>query len=278
MIAVLLALASAVAYSVADFSGGLASRQAHVLRVVAISAPVSLLVEVMLLPILGGDWSSGTLLWGAVSGVASAAAFILLYQSLAIGPMSVLSPITALVSAALPVAVGLIEGERLGPAAIVGAALAATAIILVSLTHAEGTAKVTGIGLLLAIGAGSAIALQLIALDQSPAGSGVAPLLVGRLISGGVVLTAFLALRSRIDPTRPPIATAVLAGGVDALANMFFLVATRHGDLTTAALITALYPAGTIVLARLILHERLGRIQWTGLAAAAGAVILLTGS
>jgi hypothetical protein len=84
--AILLALASAAAYSIADFAGGVATRRAHVLRVVAISAPISLLVELALLPLLGGRWSTAAIVWGAVSGVGSAAAFVLLYQSLAISP------------------------------------------------------------------------------------------------------------------------------------------------------------------------------------------------
>ncbi len=276
MPAILLALASAISYGIADFSGGLAARRAHVLRVVAISAPSSLFVELVLLPFLGGEWSRAAIAWGAVSGVASAAAFLLLYQSLAIGPMSVLSPVTAVVSALLPVLVGVGEGERLGVAAIAGAALATASVILVSVTAEPGSARVTRGALLLAVGAGAAIATQLIALHQSPTNSGVVPLLAGRMVSGSVVLVAYFCLRRTLDPTRPPVALAALAGAVDALANLFFLLSSHHGDLTTAALITALYPAVTVALARVLLDERLGRIQWVGLASAAGAVALLT--
>jgi drug/metabolite transporter (DMT)-like permease len=276
MTAILLALASAAGYGIADFAGGIASRRAHVLRVVAISAPVSLLVELALLPLLGGRWSAAAIGWGAVSGVASAAAFVLLYQSLAIGPMSVLSPITAVVSALLPVLVGVMEGEHLGASGLGGAALAMAAITLVSTTRRPGTVRVGRGALLLAVGAGAAIALQLIALHQSPTGSGVTPLLAGRMVSGGVVLVAFLTFRRTVGPTRPPVALAALAGSVDALANLFFLFASHQGSLATVALITALYPAGTVALARLLLGERLGRAQWIGLASAAGAVALLS--
>ncbi|MFL6040852.1 MAG: EamA family transporter [Gaiellales bacterium] len=274
--AILLALASAAAYSIADFAGGVATRRAHVLRVVAISAPISLLVELALLPLLGGRWSTAAIVWGAVSGVGSAAAFVLLYQSLAIGPMSVVSPVTAVVSAFLPVLVGVLQGERLGVTALIGAGLATAAIVLVSTTSEPGAALVSRGALLLALGAGAAIALQLIALHQSPTGSGVTPLLAGRVVSGGVVLAAFLTFRRAIDPTRPRVALAALAGGVDALANLFFLFASHRGSLAIVALITALYPAGTVALARLLLDERLGRAQWIGLASAAVAVALLT--
>src|SRR3954462_4915099 len=128
----LLAMASSLAYGAADFLGGVASRGAHVLRVVVIAAPASLVVELLLWPAIGAQFDPGAVAWGAASGVASAAAFALLYRTLAIGPMSVLSPITALVSAALPVAVGLISGESLSALAVGGMTLAFVAIVVVS--------------------------------------------------------------------------------------------------------------------------------------------------
>src|SRR3954463_1036440 len=130
--ALFLALASSLAYGAADYLGGVAARGAHVLRVVVIAAPASLLVELLLWPIIGAHFSPGAVAWGAASGVASAAAFALLYRTLAIGPMSVLSPVTALVSAALPVAVGLIGGERLGGLAVGGMLLALAAVVIIS--------------------------------------------------------------------------------------------------------------------------------------------------
>ena len=117
MLVIFLAAASSLGYGVADFAGGMAARRAPALRVAAVSLLVSLALEVALLPALGARWSAPALLWGGASGLASAAASALLYQSLALGPMSVLSPVTAVVSAALPAAAGLAAGERLtGPA------------------------------------------------------------------------------------------------------------------------------------------------------------------
>src|SRR3954451_17470642 len=130
--ALFLALASSLAYGAADFLGGLAARGAHVLRVVVIAAPASLLVELLLWPVVGARFAPGAVTWGAASGLASAAAFALLYRTLAIGPMSVLSPVTALVSAALLVAVGLIGGERLGAVAVGGVVLALVSVVVVS--------------------------------------------------------------------------------------------------------------------------------------------------
>src|SRR3954463_3226540 len=130
--ALFLALMSSLAYGAADFLGGLAARGAHVLRVVVIAAPASLLVELLLWPVVGATFTADAVAWGAASGVASAAAFALLYRTLAIGPMSVLSPVTALVSAARPVAVGLVSGEQLTAIAAAGMVLALGAVVLVS--------------------------------------------------------------------------------------------------------------------------------------------------
>ncbi|MFJ1707070.1 EamA family transporter [Kitasatospora sp. NPDC088346] len=275
MIALLLALGSSVAYGCADFLGGLGSRKAHVLRTVLIAAPASLAVELLLWPVLGASFSPGAIGWGAASGVASAAAFVLLYRTLAIGPMNVLSPVTALVSAALPVAVGLLQGEHLGAAGLVGLPLALLAVVLVSAGPGTGSARPSRTALLLAFGAGAAIALQLVFLHQAPDDSGVAPLIVGRAVSSAVTLAAAVLLRHRLGPERPAYAMSAAAGVLDSVANLLFLLAVRSGDLTVVAVITALYPAGTVLLARAVLHERMHRGQLAGLGVAALAVSLL---
>jgi drug/metabolite transporter (DMT)-like permease len=273
--AVLLALACSVAYGAADFLGGVAARGAHVLLVVVIAAPVSLLVELLLWPVVGASFEPGAVTWGAASGLASAAAFALLYRTLAIGPMSVLSPVTALVSAALPVTVGLLDGERLSGPAVGGMMLAFVAIVVVSGGTDTRGVRPSRTALVLAFGAGAAIALQLVCLDQAPSDSGIAPLLVGRAVSSAVVLAAAFALRARLGGARPSLPASAAAGALDSLANFAFLLAVREGDLAVVAVITALYPAGTVLLARAFLAERIGPTQLTGLGLAAVAVSLL---
>jgi drug/metabolite transporter (DMT)-like permease len=275
VIALLLALGSSLAYGCADFLGGLGARKAHVLRTVMVAAPASLAVELLLWPVLGASFGPAALGWGAASGVASAAAFALLYKTLAIGPMNVLSPVTALVSAALPVGVGLLQGERLGMAGLLGLPLALVAVVLVSAGHGAGAARPSRTALLLAFGAGAAIALQLVFLHQAPAGSGVAPLIIGRAVSSAVTLGAAGILRRRLGPDRPAYALSAAAGVLDSLANLLFLLAARSGDLTVVAVVTALYPAGTVLLARGVLAERIHRGQLAGLGTAAVAVGLL---
>lgn len=275
MTALVLALASSLAYGAADFLGGVAARDAHVLRVVVIAAPASLVVEVLLWPAVGADFAPEAVTWGAASGIASAASFALLYRTLALGPMSVLSPVTALVSATLPVGVGLVGGEHLSGLALVGMALALIAIVVVSGGADARSIRPSRKALILAFGAGAAIALQLICLDQAPNDSGVAPLLVGRTVSSAVVLGAAFALRGRLGDARPSVPVAAAAGALDSLANFAFLLAAREGDLAVVAVITALYPAGTVLLARALLAERIGRAQLVGLGLAAIAVSLL---
>jgi drug/metabolite transporter (DMT)-like permease len=252
-----------------------AARGAHVLRVVVIAAPASLLVELLLWPAVGATFDAGAVGWGAASGVASAAAFALLYRTLAIGPMSVLSPITALVSAALPVAVGLASGETLSGLAVGGMLLAGAAIVIVSGGTDVHGARPSQTALVLAFGAGAAIALQLVCLDQAPNDSGIGPLLVGRAVSSAVVLAAAFAVRNSLGDTRPSLSASAAAGALDSLANFAFLLAVREGDLAIVAVITALYPASTVVLARAFLAERIGTVQLAGLGLAAVAVSLL---
>ncbi|RVU27987.1 DMT family transporter [Streptomyces antnestii] len=275
MIALLLALGSSLAYGCADFLGGLGARKAHVLRTVMVAAPASLAVELLLWPFLGASFSADAVGWGAASGIASAAAFALLYRTLAIGPMNVLSPVTALVSAALPVGVGLMQGEHLALAGIVGLPLALVAVVLVSAGHGAGSARPSRTALLLAFGAGAAIALQLVFLHQAPSDSGVAPLIIGRAVSSAVTLAAAGLMRRRLGTERPAYAMSAGAGALDSVANLMFLLAARSGDLTVVAVITALYPAGTVLLARSVLAERIHRSQLVGLGTAAVAVGLL---
>ena len=276
MLAVLLAVASSLSYGVSDFVGGLATRAAPVLRVCAVTLPVSLAVEAGLLLVLGARWPASALAWGAAAGVASSAAFALLYQSLALGPMGILSPVTAVVSAVLPAVVGLAEGERLSGAGGVGIVLAIVAVAAVSASAAERGRRPSPVALALAVGAGVAIAAQLICLSKTPHDSGVAPLVVCRAVSMVVLLAVAGSRHRRLAPAGPGTTRLAVASGLfDAAANVWFLLAVRSGSLVVVAVITALYPGSTVLLARRVLDERLTVTQLSGLLVAAVAVTLL---
>lgn len=273
--AIALALLSSFAYGAADFSGGLAARGAHVLRVLVISSPASLLIAVLAWPLVGAHFSAWAISWGAVSGLVSAASFGLLYYTLALGPMSVLSPITAVMSAALPAAIGLLTGDHLTAAAVIGLALALAAVVIISAGPTTHGQRPTTTALVLAVGAGAAIAVQLICFDLAPHNSGVAVLVINRAVTAAVVLAAAGAARDRLGDRRPSTTASSAAGALVALANLAFLLAVHQGQLAIVAVISALYPAGTVLLARAILDERVTSRQIAGLTVGAIAVALL---
>ncbi|SBS69828.1 EamA family transporter [uncultured Microbacterium sp.] len=300
MIAAALALLGALVYGAADFLGGLAARRIRPVAVTATSALSGLAVLALLLPVLGGAWSASDALWGALSGVTGALAIGLLYACLAIGPMSILSPVTAVVSAIAPMLWGiLIGGERLSGAGYAGLALALVAIVLVAFLPGESVARPSARGLLMAVGSGLSIGAFLILIDQTSEASGVLPLLLNRgvnvLITGAVVLVVVIAARRRGVRAAAALGTAhggagrgmmagrawtiaLVCGLVDASANVLLLLALRSGgDLAVVSALTALYPAGTVLLAAVVLRERIARVQWIGLtlALAAGALLAI---
>jgi uncharacterized membrane protein len=278
MLAIVLALASSLGYGCADYAGGLASRDVSVLRVTLISIPVGLSLLVVLLPVLPAHWSVPAVVWGGLSGVFSAGAFALVYASLAVGPMSILSPLTAVVSAAVPVAAGMgLEGERLTGTAAAGIGLALVAVVAISAAGGTGGARPAPRPLAMAAVAGASIGLQFICLQRSPVDSGIAPAVAGRVVAGLILAAAFAVSRPRgsARPSRPTVLISAAGGVLDTFANLAVLLAVRHGSLAVVAVIVALYPGSTVLLARLTLGERLSRSQAAGLGGAAAAVVLL---
>ena len=279
MPAILLALGCALAYGAADVLGGVAARPVHVVRVLAIAAPAALTVQVLAVEVLGPSvavrWSAAALGWGAASGAASVAASALLYRALALGPMGVLSPLTAVVSAVLPVTVGLADGERPPILAAAGIPLALVAIVLVTAGHGDRWPSRPAVAF--AAGAGVAIAGQLVCLQRAPADGSGATLLTARATACVVVLAAVAVAGGRLGahPRAVPALPALAAGALDAVAGVAFLLAVRAGSLAVVAVVVSLSPAATVLLARTLLAERMVRSQVAGLGVAAVAVGLL---
>jgi drug/metabolite transporter (DMT)-like permease len=278
MLAIVLALASSLGYGCADYAGGLASRGTSVLWVTLISIPVGLSLLVLLLPVFPAYWSVPAVVWGGLSGVFSAGAFALVYASLAVGPMSILSPLTAVISAAVPVAAGVgLEGERLTGTAAAGIGLALVAVVAISAAGGTGGTRPAPRPLAMAAAAGASIGLQFICLQRSPVDSGIAPAIAGRVVAGLILVAAFAISRPRGGPrpSRAAVIIAAASGVLDTFANLAVLLAVRQGSLAVVAVIVALYPGSTVLLARLTLGERLSRSQAAGLGGAAAAVVLL---
>ncbi len=271
---------AALVFGAADFLGGLAAKRSHPVLVTATVALTGLVALLVFVPFVPGRWSGDAVFWGALSGVAGALAIALLYACLAIGPMSILSPLTAVISALVPLTFGLARGEQLGGFGYLGLALALVAVVLVGFVPERGAVRPTLAGVLMAVGSGAMIGAFLVLIDQAPDDSGLVPLLLNRGVNGVLMIGAIAFLLLRFRGTGRPLGTgglrlAVFGGVVDAAANSLLLLGVRIGDLSVIGVLTALYPAGTILLAETVLKERIAPVQWAGLALALGATALL---
>ena len=284
MLTVIIGTTSALIFGAADFLGGLAARRMSAVLTTAIAAVTGLVVFSLALPFFGGNWSSDSVVLGAASGVAGAIAIGLLYACLAIGPMSILSPLTAVVSAIVPLTYGLVGGERLGPIGYVALAIALVAIVLVGFVPEKNAVRPSLRGVVMAIGSGIAIGVFLILIDATPDDSGIVPLVVNRATNSTIMFAlvgvlAFIAWRRGSAPAhglwRSGLALAVGCGVLDAVANAGLLLGVRLGDLSVISVLTALYPAGTIILAAIVLKERIAWLQYVGLVLAIGAAAML---
>ena len=287
MLAIVVGLASALTYGVADFFGGLAAKRTPAVVVTASATLVGLAVMLLFAFVVPGRISPEAFFWGGLSGLAGAAAVFLLYAALAIGPMSILSPLTAVLSAIVPMTFGLLTGERLpwwGYLAIGGVLVA---IVLVGFVPEKGAVRPRPRGIVYATASGFLIGCFFILIDRAPDDSGLFPLLANRAASGTVliVVIAVLVVRARrrgvvaFPGLRGALGFIVACGVADAAANVLILAGLRLGDLTVMSVLAALYPAGTIALAALVLRERIAPVQWVGLglALAAAAVLAIPG-
>ena len=287
MLTVALGLIGALAYGGADFYGGLAARRSSTILTTLGVALVGLVGLALVSPFVAAVSSYDAWFYGAASGLAGAIGIGLLYGSLAIGPMSILSPATAFISAIVPVSVGLSQGEGGGTFFYVALGLALLAVVLVGFVPEKGAVRPRPIGLLMAAGSGTFIGFTVILIDLSPANSGLIPLLANRMVSSSALIVAAGALvLTRVALSRTPRlpgltqirsvgAMIIIAGVMDVLANVAVIYGLRSGDLSVISVLIALYPAGTILLASVVLKERIALIQWAGLALALVASALL---
>lgn len=285
---VILALLSAFAYGAADYMGGIASRRARVLAVVVISQLVGLAILLVLLRFLPPAFPTRTdLMFGAFAGVTGAFGIAFLYRGLSLGRMSVVSPITAVVAAVAPVVFGLSIGERPSILALAGVVIALVAITLVTSSpgHDEHGSPLTFAGpwwrepgVLDAFISGLAIGGFYILIARTSPASGLWPLVPSRLVSSAICAAAALSLRHSLRPVPGSLRLILASGVVDIAANALYLEATRYGLLSLVAVVASLYPASTVLLARVLLKERFTPAQMAGMACAvAGIACIATG-
>jgi drug/metabolite transporter (DMT)-like permease len=262
-VGVLLALASAVAYGIADFAGGLLSRRAHFGTVAVAGQLAGLLFALAVAPFVPAAVAMGDLAWGALSGVGTGVGMLFLYRGLAHGDMSVVVPVSSVGGVALPVLVSVaVLGERPTALAWAGIVVAVPALWLVGRTN--GDVKPGGIPDALIASAGFAV--QYMALAQ--ADGGLWPVVASRLTATLVALPA----ARRPFPRRTVLVGAAACGAAAAFALICYLLATRQALDVVAVVLSSLYPAIPVVLGITVLRERLSRGQAAGLVAAAVAV------
>lgn len=269
---------SATAYGVSDFLGGIASRRVAALRVVLLSYPVALVLLCALAFATGGQVSGPAVLWGALCGVSQAFGMWWFYAALGAGPISVVSPLTAILVAGVPVCVGVALGERPGIVAIIGIVLALVAVVLVSREASDEDVKphrFTRAVAWMTVGAGLAFGLNFVLIDQAPEEARLWPLVFARLAATALVVVIAMATSNLRLPTGRPMRLAVSAGVLDTVANVAMLLALQASLLSLAGVLISLYPAATVLLAIVVLKERVTGLQVLGMMLALVAVAMI---
>ena len=281
---IVLALGSAIAYGVSDFTGGVLTKRAHVFNVILLSQLVSCVILIFALPFWDGSFSWEALQWGTAAGVAGMAGAALLYRGLAIGRMGVVAPITAVLAAVIPLSFGLVVGERPGWLSLIGVGIGLVAVVLISSSsEPEATGETDGEpmpssgsrGLVEALGAGAGFGLFFILLERTPDGSGIWPLAGTRISMIGAVALLAVLTHAPFRPSAGMVPSLVLLGFTNLAADLLYLLATRAELLSLVAVITSLYPAATVALARGFLGERMVKQQLLGMVLAALSVTFI---
>lgn len=301
MLTVILGLSGALVFGSGDFLGGMASKRMGAFLATGIAGIVGLFVLIGLTFVIPGQVSSGTIWWGLLSGVAGALAILLLYAALAIGPMSILSPLGALISAIFPVIWAIvISHETLAWFGYLALGLGAIAIVLVAFTPEKNAVKPRLRGIIFASVSGLLIGVFLIIMDQVPADSGLYPLVFNRFVNIGIMFSAVAimallrwahrrGLLGRDGQARADLAVgdtgrvdfkngilfALGCGVLDSVGNALLLLGIQSGNLSVMSVLTAMYPAGTIILAAIVLREKITKLQLVGMVLALAAAGLL---
>jgi drug/metabolite transporter (DMT)-like permease len=275
-VSVVIALVAATVYGAADFFGGLAARNTAAASVVVLSQHAGIVVLGAAWFLLPGRFYAGDIAWGIAAGIAGGLAIACLYAALAIGRMGVVSPITAVVGASIPVAIGLAFGQRPGTLALAGIALAFVAVAIVSVNAETSRISLREPGLALALASGAGIGLLYVFLARGHSDGGLALLATARATSLVVLFAYALLRRESLRPAPGGLPTILVAGALDMGANVLYVIAARYGSLAIVAVLTSLYPASTVALARIVLHERLQALQWVGVGFAVLGVVLIS--
>jgi drug/metabolite transporter (DMT)-like permease len=286
MLAVLFALAAAVGYGGSDYTAGLAARRASVVRVTVLAEVTAVALLLCVVPFISGQAPSlASVLWGMAAGASGVTGAMALYLGFRHAAFSVASSVSAVGSAAFSVLAGLALGEQPGALSLAGIALALPAIVAVSVPASKPATDAAapgqhrhaaGVGFGLAAGAG--FGLFFIGLNQAGSGTDLWPVVIAQVAAMVTVIGVAAATRDLGLPPAGARRLSVLTGTIGATGTAMFFVATHHGLLAITAVVTSLYPAGTILLARLLSGERLTALRIIGLCLAGASVGLIAAS
>ncbi len=245
---------------------------------VALSYPVALVLLTVPAVVIGGQITAPAVYWGLLCGVAQAFGVWWFYAALATGPISVVSPLTAILVAGVPVAFGIAQGEQPGPAAMVGIVVALLAVFLVSRDASDEDVtphRFTPTVAWLTVGSGLAFGLNFVLLDQVPSEAHLWPLVFGRISASVLILLIAAGSGNLRLPTGSARRLALLAAVLDSVAGVATLYALQASLLSLAGVLISLYPAGTVLLAIVVLKERVTRWQVLGMVLALAAVAMI---
>lgn len=280
--AILLSLVTAAVFGIGDFYGGMAAKRARVIQVVAGSHLVGAVGALVAALLVAEQFDWGDVGLGAIGGAFGMGGVVLLYRRLSVGPMSVVAPLTAITSAVVPAAWGIIGGERLSLLGWIGIGIGLLAVTLVSITpdsdvdQAPVTPAVIGESLL----AGTGFGAMFIFLDATSAESAPWPVVGARVFTSSMLIITILIVARRtgssvLPEDRGAWPVIALVGLLDTGSNVTFVYASNLGQLSVVGVLSALYPISTVILARVVLGERMTKVQGAGCVAALAATELL---
>jgi drug/metabolite transporter (DMT)-like permease len=266
----LLALTASLSWGLGDFLAGLRTRRLPVVTVLVVSQAAGLITIALVVALRGAGPPDGRyLFFGSLAGVAGAVGLAALYRGLAVGPMSIVAPISG-TAAVVPVVAGLVTGERPSAAQAAGIGLAVAGVVLASRTRAVGgghAGRAEGVGLAL---------VAALAFGEASEGDPYWGTLAMRGTSFALLVLTALVLRPSFSLRERDLPVLLLIGVLDTAGNALFAVATTKSLLALAAVLAQLYPVVTVLLARLVLGERISRGQGIGVVSAFGGVALIT--
>jgi drug/metabolite transporter (DMT)-like permease len=294
LIVVVLALSAAAVYGASDFFGAFAARRIHLVTATLFNYAVASVLIVLALFIVGGAWSSGALWTGVLCGILAVFGLLAFYGVLAIGPMSLLSPVIALIQSIVPVAIAAVTGQGLSVIGWIAIGIGIVALVLLAPAPKRGQEHISLRGGLLAVASGLLLGASLIVLDFAPKDSGVIPAM-WEIVTGAVILAiVWLVLRalgtrasalSFLQPGAEAVRTlssrrawiaAAVSGVLVAFADTFIVLALHLGNLAVVSVLTSLYPVVTVILAATVLKERMTTLQFVAVGLVIAASLLFS--